>query len=278
MERKSRSGASPAPEGPPDTGARGPESATDPHRRRNRAPLRRRWTEGQAGSAGRAGGGGRGHQGNGPAVRILVTGTFVLALAACGSGSAGPVCPGGATGSPSSSASPSSPPPRTPIAAFPLTVTRTGGIAGFHDTVVLQADGRLEVNSRGHTSSCRLKPEVLKDILRAVGGVAVGPPDPLPTARPKHPDDMVLLVRSDGRQGAGPAGRPVAWRGLQQQLSDPGRRLLGPEPGARAVRTRLSCCGRTARSRRQRRPRRAGAVVMSTAVSWWPARCRRRRS
>jgi hypothetical protein len=156
----------------------------------------------------------------GPAVRILVTGTFVLALAACGSGSGGSGAPGGATGSPSSSPSPSSstPPPRTPTAAFPLTVTRTGGIAGFHDTVVLQADGRLEVNSRGHTSSCRLKPEVLKDILRAVGGVPWGRLTPA-DSKPKHPDDMVLLVRSDGRRAPARLDDPLLG-GLQQQLSD----------------------------------------------------------
>jgi hypothetical protein len=97
-------------------------------------------------------------------------------------------------------------------------VTRTGGIAGFHDTVVLQADGRLEVNSRGHTSSCRLKPEVLKDILRAVGGVPWGRLAPA-DSKPKHPDDMVLLVRSDGRRAPARLDDPLLG-GLQQQLSD----------------------------------------------------------
>ena len=154
----------------------------------------------------------------GPAGRILVTGTFVLALAACGSGPAGSGAPGGAMGSPSSSPSSSTPSPRTPAAAFPLTVTRTGGIAGFHDTVVLQSDGRLVVNSRGHTSSCRLKPEVLKDILRAVGGVPWGRLTPADST-PKHPDDMVLLVRSDGRRAPARLDDPLLG-GLQQQLSD----------------------------------------------------------
>ena len=97
-------------------------------------------------------------------------------------------------------------------------MTRTGGIAGFHDTVVLQADGRLEVNSRGHTSSCRLKPEVLKDILRAVGGVPWGRLTPA-DSKPQHPDDMVLLVRSDGRRAPARLDDPLLG-GLQQQLSD----------------------------------------------------------
>ncbi len=163
----------------------------------------------------------------GPAVRILVAGTFVLALAACGSGSAGPGTPGATTGS-STSPSSSTPPPRTPTAAFPLTVTRTGGIAGFHDTVVLQADGRLEANSRGHTSSCRLKPEVLKDILRAVGGVPWGRVPPADST-PKHPDDMVLLVTSDSRRAPARLDDPLLG-GLQQQLSDLVVDSSGPHP------------------------------------------------
>lgn len=168
----------------------------------------------------------------GPAVRILVAGSVVLALAACGSGGSGPT-PGGETGA--STSVPSSPatsspstPPRTAAAAFPLTVSRTGGIAGFHDVVVLQADGRLEVNSRGHTSSCRLKPEVLKDILRAVGGVPwqrLAPAD----SRPKHPDDMVLLVASEGRRAPARLDDPLLG-GLQQQLSDLVVDSSGPNP------------------------------------------------
>jgi hypothetical protein len=166
----------------------------------------------------------------GPAVRILLAGTFVLALAACGSGSGGSGAPGGATGSSSSGPSPSSstPPPRTPAAAFPLTVSRTGGIAGFHDVVVLRADGHLEVNSRGHTSSCQLRPEVLKDILLAVGGVPWGRLAPA-DSRPKHPDDMVLLVTSGGRRAPARLDDPLLG-GLQQQLSNLVVDSSGPNP------------------------------------------------
>jgi hypothetical protein len=168
----------------------------------------------------------------GPAVRILLAGTVVLALAACGSGSGsgGSGAPGGATGSSSSGPSPSSstPPPRTPAAAFPLTVSRTGGIAGFHDVVVLGADGHLEVNSRGHTSSCQLRPEVLKDILRAVGGVPWGRLAPA-DSRPKHPDDMVLLVTSGGRRAPARLDDPLLG-GLQQQLSNLVVDSSGPNP------------------------------------------------
>jgi hypothetical protein len=171
-----------------------------------------------------------GTRATGPAVRVLLAGTVVLALAACGSGSGGAGAPGGATGSSSSSPSPSAstPAPATPAAAFPLTVSRTGGIAGFHDVVVLQADGHLEVNSRGHTSSCRLRPEVLKDILQAVGGVPWGRLAPA-DGRPKHPDDMVLLVTSGGRRAPARLDDPLLG-GLQQQLSDVVVDSSGPNP------------------------------------------------
>jgi hypothetical protein len=163
----------------------------------------------------------------GPAVRILVAGSVVLALAACGSGGSGTTAGGETGASTTATSSPSTPHP-TAAAAFPLTVSRTGGIAGFHDVVVLQADGRLEVNSRGHTSSCRLKPEVLKDILRAVGGVPwerLTPAD----SRPKHPDDMVLLVASEGRRAPARLDDPLLG-GLQQQLSDLVVDSSGPNP------------------------------------------------
>jgi hypothetical protein len=163
----------------------------------------------------------------GPAVRILVAGSVVLALAACGSGGSGTTAGGETGASTTATSSPSTPHP-TAAAAFPLTVSRTGGIAGFHDVVVLQADGRLEVNSRGHTSSCRLKPEVLKDILRAVGGVPwerLTPAD----SRPKHPDDMVLLVASEGRRAPARLDDPLLG-GLQHQLSDLVVDSSGPNP------------------------------------------------
>jgi hypothetical protein len=137
-------------------------------------------------------------------MRIMVAGTFALTLAACGSGSGGPGGSGGAgeasgtpSGSSSSTSTPSSP---NPAAAFPITVTRKGGIAGFNDTLVLQADGRLLVSSRGRESTCQVKPEILKEILLAVGGVPWSRLTPS-RGEARYADDMVLLVRSGASRG-----------------------------------------------------------------------------
>jgi hypothetical protein len=167
------------------------------------------------------------------AVRSIAVGTVLVALAACGStggqgppqgqGSATSTTPATSPGSPSPTPSPSSSP-----ATFPIVVTRTGGIAGFHDRIVLHADGRLEVTSRGRQSTCQVKPEVLKEILRAVGGVPWGR---LATTdgRPRHPDDMVLLVTSAA--SAGPARLTDPRLGaLQQPLSDLVVDTSGPNP------------------------------------------------
>jgi hypothetical protein len=164
----------------------------------------------------------------GHAARIIVAGTFVLALAACGStsgDSAGTGPESGTASGPGSSSTPTSQPPEH---AFPITVTRTGGIAGFHDTLVLQADGRLQVTSRGRNSSCRLKPEILKQILRAVGGVPWSRLPPAST-KAKHPDDMILLVTSGASPGPARLDDPHLG-GLQQSLSDLLVDASGPKP------------------------------------------------
>ena len=140
----------------------------------------------------------------GQLVRIMVAGSFALTLAACGSGSGGSGGAGEGTGTPSgpgsSSSTPSSPASPNPAAAFPLTITRKGGIAGFNDTLVLQADGSLQITSRGRESTCQVKPEILKEILRAVGGVPWSRLAPS-SGKARYPDDMVLLVGSSASKG-----------------------------------------------------------------------------
>jgi hypothetical protein len=143
----------------------------------------------------------------GQLVRMMVAGSFALTLAACGSGSGGSGGAGEGTGTPSgpgsSSSTPSTPShPSSPnaAAAFPITVTRKGGIAGFNDTLVLQADGSLQISSRGHESTCQLKPEILKEILRAVGGVPWSRLTPS-SGKARYPDDMILLVGSGASKG-----------------------------------------------------------------------------
>ena len=127
-----------------------------------------------------------------------------LVLAGCGdetnSGS-GPTAPATSTPAPSTSApsTPSSTPSSTRTAdALPLTVTRTGGFAGFDDRVVLGADGIASVSHRGQgLVRCKLDADLFNTISAAVEQVdwaAVG------TTKPtiKHPDDMIIAVSAGG--------------------------------------------------------------------------------
>jgi hypothetical protein len=165
----------------------------------------------------------------GQMVRIMVAGSFALTLAACGSGSGGSGGAGEGSGTPSgpgsSSSTPSSP---NPAAAFPITVTRKGGIAGFNDTLVLQADGSLQISSRGHESTCQVKPEILKEILRAVGGVPWSRLAPS-SGKARYPDDMVLLVRSGASKGPARLDDP-GLAPLKQPLSNLVVDSSGPTP------------------------------------------------
>ena len=123
-------------------------------------------------------------------------------------------------------------------AAFPITVTRKGGIAGFNDTLVLQADGSLQISSRGHESTCQVKPEILKEILRAVGGVPWSRLAPS-SGKARYPDDMVLLVRSGASKGPARLDDP-GLAPLKQPLSNLVVDSSGPNAGARAVRPDLT--------------------------------------
>jgi len=171
----------------------------------------------------------------GQLVRMMVAGSFAFTLAACGSGSGGSGGAGEGTGTPSgpgsSSATPSTPAnPSGPnvAAAFPITVTRKGGIAGFNDTLVLQADGSLQISSRGRESTCQVKPEILKEILRAVGGVPWSRLTPS-SGKARYPDDMVLLVRSGASKGPARLDDP-ALAPLKQPLSILVVDSSGPKP------------------------------------------------
>lgn len=172
----------------------------------------------------------------GQLVRMMVAGSFALTLAACGSGSGGSGGAGEGTGTPSgagsSSSTPSSP---HAAAAFPITVTRKGGIAGFNDTLVLQADGSLQISSRGRESTCQVKPEILKEILLAVGGVPWSrlPPS---SSKARYPDDMVLLVRSGASKGPArlddpglaPLKQPLSLLVLDSSGPNPAHELCDP--------------------------------------------------
>jgi hypothetical protein len=119
-----------------------------------------------------------------------------LVLSGCGNES------GGVANPPPSSA-PSSTPTvtqSTPVGAgLPLTVSRTGGFAGFDDQVVIGSDGVATVSARGkETIRCKLDPTLLTTITTAAEQVDWAS---LVATKPtvKHPDDMILAVTANGK-------------------------------------------------------------------------------
>ena len=133
--------------------------------------------------------------GNGQAMcraSIKVVGLMVAAvsLASCG-GSAVTESPA----SPSAAASPTG-----SDMTSEMVVTRTGGIAGFNDTVHIAPDGTAQVTSKtGEAHGCQPDPAAL-DRLRAIDLVAVG------SGPPKQPiaDGFTYSVTSAG--GSASAG------------------------------------------------------------------------
>ncbi|MEO5742956.1 MAG: hypothetical protein ABIQ53_00010 [Terracoccus sp.] len=72
-----------------------------------------------------------------------------------------------------------------PSPVFPLTISRTGGIAAFNDTITLRSDGRVNVETRSvHARTCTLERQRQRDLVAALatlhlGGTgATGIPDP----------------------------------------------------------------------------------------------------
>ena len=99
---------------------------------------------------------------------------------------------------------------------FPLTITRTGGIAGFRDVLVVNGDGLVSVTRSGRQPrQCRLTAGVTQQLTAAVSSLA-WPTATSATTHPAFPDDMVTTMtkpgvgplRADDPQ-AGPAGRLV---------------------------------------------------------------------
>ena len=116
--------------------------------------------------------------------RILCSTTVLMAVtASCG----------GSVATPTSQSQP---------AVFPLTITRTGGIAGFRDVLVVAGDGLVSVTRRGQKPRrCQLTPGAVVRLTAATSQVPWSRVTPAST-RPSFPDDMVTTVQS-------PAGGPV---------------------------------------------------------------------
>ena len=149
--------------------------------------------------------------------RVICCATAGLAVVACGmSGTSGTPGTSTASATPTDSRSPDR------AAVFPVTMTRTGGIAGFQDVVVVTRDGQVSLTSRGQERrQCRLTPEAADRLRTAASQVPWARLTPS-SGRPSFPDDMVVMVRS-------PAGGPVrledpkvgaAGRVFQELLND----------------------------------------------------------
>jgi len=119
----------------------------------------------------------------------------VILLSSCGGST---VTEG--SGLPSTGVSPSSDVPSDNATASEMVVIRTGGFAGFHDTVQIAADGTAQVTGKtGETYGCTPDPSALER-LRAIDLAAVG------SAPPKSPiaDGFAYSVSSAG--GSASAG------------------------------------------------------------------------
>ena len=85
---------------------------------------------------------------------------------------------------------------------FPVTITRTGGVAGFQDVLVVSGDGLVKVTQKGRAPwQCRLTPDAARRLTKAVSEM------PWPRITPgstsaSFPDDLVTMVSS-------PAGGPI---------------------------------------------------------------------
>ncbi|WP_330475664.1 hypothetical protein [Terrabacter sp. C0L_2] len=78
--------------------------------------------------------------------------------------------------------------------AFPLTLRRTGGIAGFNDRIVLDLDGRLHVETRSvHGRVCTLAPTQQRQLVSLLATLRLDP-------------SAAGLPTSDPAGGQGPVG------------------------------------------------------------------------
>jgi hypothetical protein len=123
---------------------------------------------------------------------VAVIAGFVLT--GCGS-------EGGGT-EPGTGSTPTQAPSSTPTpagTALPLTVSRTGGFAGFNDHVQIAPDGVATVTQRGKgTLRCRLDATLLTELKTAAGQVDwAGLTATKPTTR--HADDLIIAVTANGK-------------------------------------------------------------------------------
>lgn len=127
-------------------------------------------------------------------LRPLLLLCFVGLLAACGTGST-PSTPQTSSQGSSSTA--------TAQPAFPLTIVRTGGVAGLKDTVVVQADGSTTVTSRtGTATTCRIGSAELAILSGEATAAVTAATTSVPDATPDHViADAISTTLTAGSRG-----------------------------------------------------------------------------
>jgi hypothetical protein len=124
-----------------------------------------------------------------------------VALTGCGNESGSQGAPASTPPTPPTlpTATPSATPSAPDSSALPLTVSRTGGFAGFDDHVLIGTDGVATVTKRGkQTIRCKLDPALLTSLTTAAQQVDW---NSMVATKPatKHPDDMIVAVSSNGK-------------------------------------------------------------------------------
>lgn len=107
-------------------------------------------------------------------------------------------------------------PPPSPV--FPLTISRTGGIAEFNDSIILRADGRVNVETRSvHDRTCTLDRQRQRDLIAALGTLHLGEAAATPVPDPAA-DGSGSTAGSNGTDGTGSTGGTPAGSDTSQIL------------------------------------------------------------
>ena len=125
-------------------------------------------------------------------IRLAVVLASLALVTACGSSTGG------------SAADPASGPAggtTTDAGTFPVTISRTGGIAGFNDRIVVDTDGATTVTSkRGAAGRCTLSADTLTRLLAAVSAAPKATTSS--TTGPRIADEMFTTLEAPTTRGA----------------------------------------------------------------------------
>jgi hypothetical protein len=102
----------------------------------------------------------------------------LLVATGCGS----PAEPGGTGGATTSAGA----------TAFPVTLTRSGGVAGFRDRLTVSADGHVTGTTRAGAVDCRTDPSVASTLAAALASAGA--------ASRSGSDQLVVTLSGGGRQ------------------------------------------------------------------------------